>query len=124
MKIMSVDDSTLIRRVVRGAAETLGYEFEEAKDGQEALDKLEELGGKVDLVLLDWNMPRLDGLSVLKKMKENEKWSAIPVTMVTTEVDKSKVVQAVEAGATNYLMKPFSQEDLISKIMQSLGQGV
>lgn len=124
MKVLSADDSSMIRRVIKNAVDMLGFDFLEAKDGQEALDVLEKEFGDVGLVLLDWNMPRFTGIEVLKKIKADERFKAIPVMMVTTEVERAKVVEAISAGAKNYVMKPFSHEDLMAKIMQSLGMGV
>lgn len=124
MIILSVDDSPMIRKVIRSAVETMGHELVEAGDGLEALGILENRYKEISLVLCDWNMPRLDGFSLLVKMKEDERFKGIPVTMVTTEVDRLRVIQAIQAGATNYLMKPFSQEGLIAKIKESLGMGV
>ena len=123
MKILSVDDSNMIRKLIRGAVEVLGHEFLEARDGQEGLEMLQKHPDTA-LVLLDWNMPRLDGFSVLQKIKADPKLQHIPVTMVTTEVDRARVVQAIQAGAKNYVMKPFSPEDLATKILESLGQGI
>ena len=124
MKILSADDSVMIRRVIKNAVDVLGFEFLEAKDGQEAIEVLEKEYTNVGLVLLDWNMPRLTGIEVLKKIKADGRFKAIPVMMVTTEVERAKVVEAISAGAKNYVMKPFSHEDLIAKIMQSMGLGV
>lgn len=124
MNILSVDDSKIIRNVIRGAVDVLGYDFFEACDGVEALEILESMEEKIDLILLDWNMPNMDGLTFLKKIKQDDRFSAIPVIMVTTEVDRNRVIEAIQEGARNYVMKPFSQEDLIAKIMESLGLGV
>ncbi len=124
MKILSADDSGMIRRVIRNAINVLGFEFLEASDGQEALKILEKEYMNVAMVLLDWNMPILDGLEVLKRIKNDRRFRDIPVMMVTTEVERGKVVEAISAGAKNYIMKPFSHEDLIAKIMQTLGMGV
>ena len=121
MRIMSVDDSKLIRMYVRSAAEQLGYEFLEADDGKEALRKVEAENGNIDLVLLDWHMPEMEGLEVLKRLKADERYKHIPVLMVTTEVERASVIQAIEAGARNYLMKPFTQDKLVAKILESLG---
>ena len=121
MKILSVDDSPMIRKVIRSAVEMMGHELVEAGNGLEALGILENHYKKISLVLCDWNMPNLDGLSLLVKMKEDERYKIIPVTMVTTEVDKMRVTEAIRAGAINYLMKPFSQEALSTKIKESLG---
>ena len=122
MKMLIVDDSVMIRKVVKAAVEKIGYEPVEAKNGQEAMEKIEESHSDIALVLLDWNMPVLDGFSVLKNIKQNNEYSHIPVLMVTTEVDRKRVIQAVEAGAANYLMKPFSQEDLIEKMRNCIGK--
>jgi two-component system chemotaxis response regulator CheY len=124
MKILSADDSLMIRRIIKNAVDTLGYEFCEAKDGVEALDVLEKNIGDIGLVLLDWNMPKMNGIEVLRKIKADDRFKALPVMMVTTEVERAKVVEAISAGAANYVMKPFSHEDLIAKIMQCLGMGV
>jgi two-component system, chemotaxis family, chemotaxis protein CheY len=124
MKILSADDSVMIRKVIRNAVEVLGFGFLEAKDGQEALEILEKEHADVGLILLDWNMPGLNGLEVLKKVKSDERFKSIPVMMVTTEVERAKVIEAISAGAKNYVMKPFSHEDLMAKIMQSIGMGV
>jgi len=123
MKILSADDSIMIRRVIKNAVDVLGYSFLEAKDGQEALEIIEKEGANIGLILLDWNMPRLNGLEVLKKLKCTEQFKHIPVMMVTTEVERAKVIEAISAGAKNYVMKPFSHEDLVAKIMQCLGMG-
>lgn len=123
MKILSVDDSKATRMFVKNAVDVLGFDFLEAEDGQAALDLLEKEGA-VDLILLDWNMPVMNGIEFLEKIKIDEKFKDIPVTMVTTEIERHKVVEAVGKGAKNYVMKPFTQEDLIGKIMESLGMGL
>jgi two-component system, chemotaxis family, chemotaxis protein CheY len=124
MKVLSADDSLMIRRVIKNAVDVLGFEFLEAKDGQEAIEIMEKEYLNVGLVLLDWNMPRLNGLEVLKKLKSDDRFRPIPVVMVTTEVERTRVIEAISAGAKNYVMKPFSHEDLMAKIMQSMGLGV
>jgi two-component system, chemotaxis family, chemotaxis protein CheY len=123
MKILSADDSVMIRKVIKNTVEVLGFGFLDAKDGQEALDILEKEYADVGLILLDWNMPRLNGLEVLKKVKSDQRFNTIPVMMVTTEIERARVVEAISAGAKNYVMKPFSHEDLMTKIMQSIGMG-
>lgn len=121
MKILSADDSAIMRRIIKGAIDVLGYEFVEAVDGLDALEKIEEHYKSLSLILLDWNMPGLDGFSVLKKVKHDTRFQHIPVAMITTESEKTKIAQAVQNGAINYIVKPFSQEDLITKILESLG---
>lgn len=123
MKILSVDDSLIIRKIIKGAAEILGYGFLEASDGVEALSVLEQNSSDISLVLLDWNMPRMNGFELLKTLKSNPSLSKIPVMMVTTESEKTNIVQAIKNGASNYLTKPFSIEELIKKILETLGQG-
>lgn len=124
-KILSVDDSRLMRTLVRGAAEALGYQLLEAENGKTALDVLAaEEPGEVELILLDVNMPEMDGFTCLDKLKADPRFSAIPVMMVTTESERVSIVRAIRAGAVNYVCKPFSQEDLISKMVESLGQGL
>lgn len=125
MKILSVDDSKATRMFVKNAVDVLGFDFIEAEDGQKALEVLEEEGeGSVNLILLDWNMPIMNGMEFLEKIKADDRFKEIPITMVTTEIERHKVVEAVGKGAKNYVMKPFTQEDLIGKIMESLGMGL
>lgn len=124
MRILSVDDSAVVRKIIRGATEVLKYEFLEAEDGIEALELVEKYEGKVDLILLDWNMPGLNGFEVLETLKKDIKYKNIPIMMVTTEGAKGSIVKAIQAGAINYLVKPFTMEDLIKKIVQCLGMGV
>ena len=121
MKILSADDSMIMRRIIKGAVDVLGYDFIEAVDGIDALEKIEANYQDLDLILLDWNMPGLDGFSVLQKVKADARFSHIPVAMITTETEKAKIAEAIRNGAINYIMKPFSQEDLASKILESLG---
>lgn len=124
MKILSIDDSKSTRLFIKNAADVLDFEFLEASDGKEGLEVLDREKGKVDLILLDWNMPVMNGMETLVKLKAHKKYKDIPVTMVTTEIERHKVVEAISKGAKNYVMKPFSQEDLISKIMECLGMGL
>lgn len=119
-KILAVDDSKIIRKIISGAVELLGYEFLEAADGRLGLQALIDNQGDVSLVLLDWNMPNLNGIETLEAIKADPATRHIPVMMVTTESERANVVRAVKAGATNYLTKPFSQEDLIGKMMECL----
>jgi two-component system, chemotaxis family, chemotaxis protein CheY len=118
--ILAVDDSKIIRKIISGAINLLGYDFLEAEDGQKALQVLLEHKADISLVLLDWNMPNLDGYQTLQAIKADPTTKHIPVMMVTTESERTNVVKAVKAGASNYLTKPFSQDDLITKIMECL----
>lgn len=123
-KILSVDDSMLIRSLARRAAEMLGYGFLEAVNGVAALQVLQQGHPDLELILLDVNMPEMDGFTLLEQLKSEERYRAIPVMMVTTENERVKIVRAIQAGATNYLCKPFTQEELVTKIVESLGRGL
>jgi len=123
MKILIVDDSSVMRRVIKAAADVLDLEAEEAQDGVEALNILAENFSEIDLVLLDWNMPGKTGFEVLQEIKANEDFKNIPVMMVTTEGHKASIVAAVRAGADNYLAKPFTIDELEAKIVECIGLG-
>jgi two-component system chemotaxis response regulator CheY len=120
MKILSVDDSVTIRRIIKKNVEALGHEVREAADGSEALAILAEPDTAVDLVILDWNMPGMTGLEVLKKIKADPKLKDTVVMMLTSEADQNFVVEALKAGAQNYLTKPFDNKMLGLKIQESL----
>lgn len=124
MKILSVDDSKIIRRIVSGTVELLGYEMLEASNGEEALDVLSRNHEYIVLVLLDWNMPRMDGYELLCRMKTDQRYSGIPVMMVTTECERTNIIRALRAGAKHYVTKPFTQEDLAARIMECLGMSI
>lgn len=119
-KILTVDDSRIIRRIISGAVELLGFEVLEAENGQMALEELIAHGEEVKLILLDWNMPVMDGYSTLEAIKADPKTRGIPVMMVTTEAEKTNVIKAIKAGASHYLTKPFTQEDLMSRMLECL----
>ena len=121
MKILSVDDSKATRQFIKRAIDVLGFEFLEAADGKEGLELLNKEEGNINLILLDWKMPVMDGMEMLEILKSSDLFKGIPVTFVSTEQERQKVSEAVSKGAKNYLIKPFSQEDLIGKIMDSLG---
>lgn len=122
MKILIVDDSRIMRNIVKNTLDKLGYEdseFVEASNGAEAFTHIETQ--TIDLVLLDWNMPLLNGLDLIVKIRKMEEFKQLPIIMVTSEAAKYSVVEAVKAGANNYLIKPFSEESLGKKIKRVLG---
>ena len=120
-KILSVDDSSVIRKIIRSAVEVLKYDLLEASDGEEAISILnKEENEDIRLILLDWNMPGMNGLDFLKAVKNHPVFRNIPVMMVTTESEKGNIIKAVQAGVSNYLIKPFNTEELIKKIMQCI----
>jgi len=123
MRILSVDDSLVVRKIIRGAAETLGIDMLEAEDGYDALKVLEKEEGNIDLILLDWNMPGMNGYELLLELKSDEKYYNIPIMMVTTEGQKESIIAAVKAGASNYMIKPFAIDELAKKILECMGRG-
>ena len=118
MKILSVDDSAIIRKIVGSVCDMLEFELLEAEHGQRALEVLEENHQDISLILLDWNMPVMDGHTALKHINAHPVYSKIPVMMLTTEGSKSNIIDAIKAGAKQYLTKPFTPEDLSTKILQ------
>jgi len=123
LRMLTVDDSSVIRKIIRGAAEVLEFEILEAEDGLEALKVVEQYKGDIDLILLDWNMPGMNGLEVLKTLKSNEEYCRIPIMMVTTESKKENIIEAVKAGVSHYMIKPFAMEEIMKKMLECLGRG-
>ncbi len=123
-KVLVVDDSRMMLRIIAGAVEMLDYKPVKAPGGKVAMSILEQYYHDIALVLLDWNMPEMDGMDVLLAIKSDERFASIPVMMVTTESEAENVVKAIRAGAQNYLRKPFSQQDLATRIKECLQQGV
>lgn len=122
-KILSVDDSVIVRKIIRGAVEVLNYELLEASDGNEAMSVINREWENIRLILLDWNMPGMNGYEFLKLVKKDVLYSKIPIMMVTTESEKDSIVKAVQAGVSNYLLKPFTTGELTKKIIQCIGVG-
>lgn len=109
-----VDDSSLVRKIARKIFIGLGFETEEAENGQIALEKCQNR--MPDVVLLDWNMPVMDGLEFLKSLRRTEGGREPAVIFCTTETDVEHIQKALANGANEYLMKPFDQESLIAKL--------
>lgn len=119
MKIMLVDDSRTIRNIQKGTLKMLGYDdVVEASDGVEALKIKAET--PPDLMLIDWNMPNMDGITLIRKVRETDKTT--PIIMCTTEAEKSRILEAVKAGVNNYVVKPFTAEVLSDRIKQTLAK--
>jgi len=119
MRIMLVDDSKTMRNIQRNILGQLGYtDIEEACDGQDALSKV--VAFKPDLLLVDWNMPNMDGITFVKTIRQ--KGMKQPVIMVTTESEKSRVVEAIKAGVTNYIVKPFTPETLGQRVQETVAK--
>jgi len=120
MKLLVVDDSPTIRKIIKATAKILKMETIEAQDGIEALEILSKKYNEIKLILLDWNMPNKNGYETLVEIKNNIQYKDIPVMMVSSEGYKSNIVTAEKAGAANYLTKPFTIEELESKILECL----
>ncbi|KEZ78043.1 chemotaxis response regulator CheY [Salinisphaera hydrothermalis] len=123
LQFLVVDDFSTMRRIVRNLLKELGYHnIEEAEDGAEALGKL--AGGHVQFVISDWNMPNLNGLDMLKKIRADDGLKHLPVLMVTAEAKKENIVAAAQAGASGYVVKPFTAatlEEKMNKIFEKHG---
>ena len=116
MKILLVDDSKTMRRIQTNTLRNLGYDnVVEAEDGQEAIIKL-RANPDVSLVLMDWNMPNMTGIEALKAIKLDPLLKHYPVIMVTSEAEKARIIEAIQSGASNYVVKPFEANILQEKI--------
>jgi two-component system chemotaxis response regulator CheY len=120
MKVIIADDSRMIRNIIDKTISTIGCEAIHATNGREVLDLLGTRGEEVELILLDWNMPVLNGLDVLKSMQNNGQYQKIPVLMISTESEEDRIAQIMNAGAWGYLSKPFTPERLINTIRHTL----
>ena len=115
MKILVVDDFQTMRRIIKNYLRQLGFNnVEEAEDGDVALEKLKE--SEFDFVITDWNMPKMTGIDLLKKIRAASNFKNIPVLIITAEAEKENVVQAAQAGVNDYIVKPFTPEVLQTKI--------
>ncbi|MBI3529226.1 MAG: chemotaxis response regulator CheY [Betaproteobacteria bacterium] len=122
MKFLVVDDFSTMRRIVRNLLKELGFgNVDEAEDGAIALQKLK--AGEFDFVISDWNMPNMDGLTLLQSIRADESLKKLPVLMVTAEAKKENIVAAAQAGANGYVVKPFTAATLdekLNKIFQNM----
>ncbi len=115
IKFLVVDDFSTMRRIVRNLLKELGYSnVEEAEDGEQALSKLRN--DKFDFVVSDWNMPNMDGLTMLKVIRTDDALKHLPVLMVTAEAKKENIIEAAKAGASGYVVKPFTAATLDEKL--------
>jgi two-component system chemotaxis response regulator CheY len=118
-RALMVDDSRVIRAIVGRTMQELGFETEEAGDGQGALDRLKQ-GTPPSVMLIDWNMPGLNGLELVQAVRANPAWSEVRMIMITSENEIDRVQKALEAGADEYIMKPFTK-DMIQEKLTLLG---
>jgi two-component system, chemotaxis family, chemotaxis protein CheY len=123
MKFLVVDDFSTMRRIIRNLLKELGFtNVEEAEDGITALAKLK--GGGFDFVVSDWNMPNMTGIELLRAIRGDDALKNLPVLMVTAEAKKENIVEAAQAGASGYVVKPFTAvtlDEKINKILQKQG---
>ena len=117
-----VDDSRAMRMLMGRLLKDIGFAVDEAGDGSEALDRLRERvapqhpEGPVELALVDWNMPEMSGIELVEAVRSDPAFSGLRIVMVTTETELSQVTRALEAGADEYLMKPFTRDDVVGKL--------
>lgn len=116
MQALVVDDSQAVRDLLTEHLGQLGFQVQQAADGLEALTRLTEMP-RLAVVLLDWSMPGMDGLEVLRRVRADGRYTDVPVVMVTTESELPSVADALSAGASEYLMKPFDAQSLLEKLL-------
>ena len=123
LKFLVVDDFSTMRRIVRNLLKELGFtNVEEAEDGAVALARLKQ--GGVDFVVSDWNMPNMDGLTLLQNVRADPKIKGLPFLMITAEAKKENIIAAAQAGASGYIVKPFTAatlQDKLEKIFEKIG---
>jgi two-component system chemotaxis response regulator CheY len=121
MKVLVVDDSSTMRRIIVNTLSRLGYkDTVQGADGVEAWEAMQS-NPDIGVVITDWNMPNMNGLELVKKIRAEEKYIDIPIIMVTTEGGKAEVITALKAGVNNYIVKPFTPQVLKEKLQAVLG---
>ncbi|HPR06532.1 MAG TPA: chemotaxis response regulator CheY [Denitromonas sp.] len=124
MKFLVVDDFSTMRRIVRNLLKELGYtNVDEAEDGVAALQKL--ASGGFEFVVTDWNMPNMDGLTLLQTIRQTPQFKDLPVLMITAEAKKENIIAAAQAGASGYIVKPFTAATMaekLEKIFERMGK--
>jgi len=124
MKFLVVDDFSTMRRIVRNLLKELGFNnVDEAEDGVAALQKLHS--GNFEFVVSDWNMPNMTGIDLLKNIRADAQLKNLPVLMVTAEAKKENIIEAAQAGASGYVVKPFTAatlEEKLNKIFEKMGK--
>lgn len=115
-KALVVDDSKTIRNVLERTLREMGYEVRQAEDGRRALEVLESEAGEFSLALVDWNMPVMNGLEFVQAVRSDQRWAGLPLMMVTTETQIEQMRTALEAGANDYVMKPFTDDIIRDKL--------
>ena len=116
MYALIIDDSRAMRRILRQIVEPLGFSILEAGDGQQGLDQLEQNWPGIELSLVDWNMPVMNGLDFVKAVRANDQYRHMKLMMVTTETESAQMARALMAGVDEFVMKPFTSEILVEKL--------
>jgi two-component system chemotaxis response regulator CheY len=114
-KALVIDDSSATRMILGKMLKEIGYEVEAAQDGRDALDRL-DAGFMPDVMLVDWNMPVMNGYEFVCEVRTRDEFADVPLMMVTTETEMDRVMAALEAGANEYVMKPFSKDVIFDKL--------
>jgi two-component system chemotaxis response regulator CheY len=121
MKCLLVDDSKTMRNIQKKVLSAMpGLEFAEAGDGVEALQVIGATPSGFDFIIIDWNMPNMDGITLIHKIRSTDKKTLL--IMATTEAEKGRVLEAIRAGVNNYVVKPFTPESLMEKVSQTLAK--
>ncbi len=115
-RTLVVDDSRVIRTIVGRSLQQLGFETEEAANGCEGITLLEK-GNLPAMMMVDWNMPAMSGLEMVRAVRANRAWDEVKLIMITSENESERVQEALEAGADEYIMKPFSKEMIQEKLL-------
>lgn len=122
MKLLVADDSRLIRGIIDKTVTSMGFKAIQVENGKDALDLLNINCEDINMVLLDWNMPFLNGIDVLRSMRDDDRLKHIPVLMISTESEDERINEAMTVGAQGYLTKPFTSDKLIDAINTVLDQ--
>ena len=115
MRALIVDDSRATRSIIKRMLSGVGFEVFEAADGLDALQRLREIG-RADVLLVDWNMPEMNGYELICALRRDPQYDDVPLMMVTSETELSQMAKALEAGANEYVMKPFTKDVIIEKL--------
>lgn len=117
--IITVDDSSTMRRIIKNTLQKLGFEsILEAGNGVEALEVMAK--NKIDIIITDWNMPEMDGLTFVKTVRQKDQYKDTPILMITTEAAKEDILTALRSGVNNYVVKPFTPDTLQEKVFKLL----
>ena len=121
MKLLVVDDSSTMRRIIKNTLARLGYkDILEGEDGVQGWAQMDK-NPDIDMLITDWNMPEMNGLELVKKVRADERFKDTPIIMVTTEGGKAEVITALKAGVNNYIVKPFTPQVLKEKLGAVMG---